>query len=121
MKFDSPPILICVAMGWLTAVAGAAEPVDYLRDIKPILRERCFACHGALKQKSGLRLDTAALLRRGGDSGPVVVASNVVGSVLIERITSIDDGQRMPAEGKPLTARQIALIKAWIEQGAKNN
>ena len=45
--------------------------VDYLKQIKPVLRERCFACHGALKQEAGLRLDTAALAIKGGDSGAV--------------------------------------------------
>ncbi len=103
----------------VASTAFAQAPVvDYSRDIKPILKERCFACHGALKQKAGLRLDTAASMRRGGDGGPAVVAGKVAGSLLVERITSQDDSQRMPAEGKPLTAEQITLIKAWIEQGA---
>ena len=48
--------------------------VDYVRDIKPVLSKRCYACHGALKQKAGLRLDTAAFMKKGGDSGPAVVA-----------------------------------------------
>ena len=52
------PALAAVCLQLAPAVA--AEPVDYLRDIKPILRERCYACHGALKQKAKLRLDTAA-------------------------------------------------------------
>jgi mono/diheme cytochrome c family protein len=97
---------------------SAAEPVDYLRDIKPVLKERCFACHGALKQQAGLRLDTGEHIRRGGDSGPAAVAGQSGTSPLIARITSPDPTNRMPSEGKPLTAEQIALIKAWIEQGA---
>ena len=105
----------------VASMALASEPaVDYSRDIKPILKERCFACHGALKQKAELRLDTGAMMRRGGDGGPAVVAGKVAGSLLVERITSQDDSQRMPAEGKPLTAEQIALIKTWIEQGASS-
>ena len=54
------------------AAAGGAEPVDYLRDIQPVLKARCFACHGALQQKANLRVDTVASLVRGGDSGPAV-------------------------------------------------
>ncbi|NBT63167.1 MAG: hypothetical protein EBT02_15500, partial [Planctomycetia bacterium] len=46
--------------------AGPQSSVDYQKDIKPILRERCYACHGALKQESGLRLDTIALMKKGG-------------------------------------------------------
>ena len=103
----------------VASTAIADEPaVDYSRDIKPILKERCFACHGALKQKAGLRFDTAALMRRGGDGGPAIVTGKADGSLLVSRITSQDPEQRMPAEGKPLTAEQIARIKAWIEQGA---
>ncbi|MFM9960572.1 MAG: DUF1553 domain-containing protein [Planctomycetaceae bacterium] len=112
-------LLAGVVMGlWFALTARAAEPVDYLREIKPILKERCFACHGALKQQAKLRLDTGASLRQGGDAGPAVVASQPANSPLIERLTSNDASIRMPAEGKPLTAEQIVLIKTWIEQGA---
>ena len=48
---------------------GAAESADYLREIKPLLKARCYACHGALKQKSDLRLDTGESIRRGGKQG----------------------------------------------------
>jgi len=96
---------------------AAGETVDYERTIKPIFKARCFACHGALKQESGLRLDTGTLIRKGGDSGAVVVAGNVNDSPLIERITATDESERMPPEGKPLTAQQIRLIRAWIAQG----
>ena len=113
---------VVLAFGITLAIAlpasAQAPVVDYLRDIKPILKERCFACHGALKQTAGLRLDTGAMLRRGGEGGPAVVAGKVAESLLVERITSQDDSLRMPAEGKPLTAEQRALFKAWVEQGA---
>src|SRR5690349_1436240 len=60
---------ICIA---ILLPAAPSQGVDYLRDIKPIFKERCYACHGALKQESGLRVDTAAAIRLGGDSGPAV-------------------------------------------------
>ncbi len=117
--FHSRTLLASGVIGsWLALTATAAEPVDYLREIKPILKERCFACHGALKQQSKLRLDTGASIRQGGDSGPAVVGGKQASNPLIERITSNDASIRMPSEGKPLTAEQIALIKTWIEQGA---
>jgi hypothetical protein len=97
----------------------ADENVDYLRDIKPILKARCFACHGALKQKGKLRLDTAELMRKGGRHGPAVVAGDPARSLLVERVLDKEESSRMPAEGKPLSERQIALLKAWISQGAK--
>lgn len=100
-----------------TGIANAAD-VDYLRDVKPILHERCFACHGALKQESGLRLDTGSLIRQGGDGGLVIEAGNAAASSLIERIAAASDDERMPPEGKPLTAAEIESLKKWIDAGA---
>ena len=111
-------ILAVYWIGCLTFAVSGAEPVDYARDIKPVLKERCLACHGALKQQAGLKLDTGAHIRKGGESGPAVVAGQVATSRLMERIRSDDASIRMPPEGKPLTAEQIEKFKAWIEQGA---
>ena len=100
------------------ANSAADERVDYATQIKPLLATKCFACHGALKQESGLRLDAASLIRTGGDSGPVIVAERSPESLLIERVTA--DDERMPpeGEGEPLTAEQITLLRRWIDQGA---
>lgn len=99
----------------------ADEGVNYTRQIKPILKERCFTCHGGLKQKGGLRLDTAKLIHEGGDTGPAITPGKDTDSLLIERITTKDAAKRMPpsTEGEPLTAAQIALLRQWIRQGAK--
>ncbi|HMC64101.1 MAG TPA: DUF1549 domain-containing protein, partial [Gemmataceae bacterium] len=101
--------------------ASAAQPVDYLRDIKPILSARCYACHSALQQKAKLRLDAAALIRKGGRDGPVIVPGKSGESLLIQKVTAGDASDRMPPEkeGTPLSAQQIAMLKAWIDQGAK--
>ncbi|MBN9119520.1 MAG: DUF1553 domain-containing protein [Planctomycetes bacterium] len=109
---------LTLALACSPSASIAAEPVDYLRDVKPILRERCYACHGALKQKAKLRLDTVALATTGGRTGPAIEPGKAA-SLLLERVTSADDRTRMPPEGKPLPAEQIALLKTWIEQGAK--
>lgn len=103
------------------AEAVAVDRVDYLRDLKPILAQKCFACHGALKQQSGLRLDTATTIRTGGDSGPAIVAGKPGESLLIKRVSSQDADSRMPpeGEGEPLDSNQLATFKAWIEQGAE--
>lgn len=93
--------------------------VDYVREVKPILHERCYSCHGALKQEGGLRLDTAELARKGGDSGAAIVPKDLAGSSMISRITATDESVRMPPEGKPLTEDQISLITRWIESGAE--
>ena len=102
-----------------TATSVASEPApDYQKQVKTLLKERCFACHGALKQKSNLRLDTGAAMRKGGDGGPAIEPGKAAESVLIERITETEPSLRMPPEGMPLTAQQIALLRAWIDAGA---
>jgi hypothetical protein len=102
------------------AHAFAAEGVDYTKDIKPMLAARCYTCHGALKQKKDLRLDTAEFIRKGGKNGPVVVAGKPDESTLIERVVSPDGDERMPPEheGEPFTAAQVTLLREWIAAGA---
>ncbi|MCA1964603.1 MAG: DUF1549 domain-containing protein, partial [Prosthecobacter sp.] len=93
--------------------ASSAMAVDYVKDIKPLLKERCYACHGALKQKGGLRLDTVALLKIGGDGGDAT-------RHLLDRLTSTDKSERMPPEGEGavLNDDQIAKVRQWIAAGA---
>jgi hypothetical protein len=111
-----PAIWLCL----LTALPASAAEVDYLKDIKPLLSSRCSACHGALRQKSGLRLDAAELIRKGGKNGPAIAPGKSGESLLIDHVTA-NDRPRMPpeSEGSPLTAAEVALLRAWIDQGAK--
>lgn len=94
----------------------AQEKVDFQRDIRPILSNRCFKCHGPAAQKSGVRLDShdAALKRK------AIVPGKVDASKLIERILA-DDDERMPPRdaGDRLKPAQIDLLKKWIAQGAE--
>ena len=98
--------------------AAKAEEVDYLREVKPVLHERCFACHGALKQEGGLRLDTGALIRQGGDSGVSIAPGKSSESLLLERVAADSEDERMPPEGKPLTQEEIELLRRWVDAGA---
>ncbi|APZ94783.1 DUF1553 domain-containing protein [Fuerstiella marisgermanici] len=98
--------------------ATAAADINYTRDIKPILKAKCYACHGALKQEAGLRLDTVKLMRAGGDSGPAIDLEDASGSHLLDRISSHDEDLRMPPEGEPLSPEQITLVKRWLAEGA---
>ncbi|MBX9582606.1 MAG: DUF1549 domain-containing protein, partial [Gemmataceae bacterium] len=95
--------------------ARAADPVDYARQVRPVLRERCYACHGALQQKAKLRVDSGASLVAAG----AVVPGKPDEGELLARVASADDDTRMPPEGHPLTKEQIAVLRAWVEQGAK--
>jgi mono/diheme cytochrome c family protein len=102
------------------AISRADEDaVDYVQDIKPILSRRCYSCHGALQQKNDLRLDTAALAKKGGSGGPAVVSGKIDESLLIDAVTGADGVQKMPSEGEPLTDEEIGKLRKWIEQGAK--
>jgi hypothetical protein len=108
--------LLCSA---LALPAPAAEKVAYVRAVKPILTARCYACHGALQQKNDLRVDTVALMKKGGENGPVIVPGNSAESLLLTHVTGAN-GKRMPpaSEGEGLKKDEIALIRAWIEEGA---
>lgn len=105
----------------ILAVTGLGDettrPVDYVRDIRPVLHSRCVSCHGPLKQKGGLRLDTAHFAIAGGDSGPAVEAGHPDQSLLIERVTALEPAQRMPPEGKGLSAEQVEALRRWISDG----
>jgi hypothetical protein len=96
-----------------------ANAADYLRDIKPGLKARCYACHGATKQKKGLRLDTAANIRKGGKDGKVIAPGQPTKSKILAKITAVNPDDRMPPEGKPLTPKQIEAIREWIAEGAR--
>src|SRR6266849_5584055 len=106
---------------WTSALSAlAADPVDYLRDVKPILSQHCYSCHGAQKQKSGLRLDTAEAARKGGNLGPAIVPGKSEESLLIKAVVGSDESlPRMPYQKRPLDDKQIALLRTWINQGAK--
>ncbi|MCA9146360.1 MAG: PSD1 domain-containing protein [Planctomycetales bacterium] len=110
-------MLVSGALLWQAAIV-VAQPVDYSRDIKPILKERCFACHGGLKQEAELRLDTAALMSKGGDSGPAIKLGDSDNSLLVARVSSEDESERMPPEGMALSPEQITQLRDWIDQGA---
>lgn len=92
----------------------------YAKYVDPIFDSNCVVCHGASKVKGGLRLDSYELLMEGGKHGAVVVPGNPQKSELIVRVTLSPEHKRfMPAEGKPpLRPEAIALLKAWVQQGA---
>ncbi len=109
---------IVIAAASLPLFGAQVCAADFNRDIRPLLQKHCVECHGEKKQKGELRLDAKVHAFKGGHDGPAIVAGNVDASPLFQRITSTDDDERMPPEGEPLSAAQIALIKKWIEGGA---
>lgn len=103
--------------------SAAPAQVDYGRDILPIFQETCFECHGQKKGRGQLRLHTRALTIKGGVSGPVIVPGKSAESLLVQRLLgpagTVPHEDQMPLERDPLSAAQLALIRAWIDQGAR--
>ena len=107
------------------SLSSAAEPpskVDFSREIRPILANKCFSCHGADpgQRKGKLRLDTPEGAHAGGESGEKgIVPGNPDASELYQRIVSSDEADHMPPakSGKSLNPREIETLKRWIEQG----
>jgi hypothetical protein len=101
----------------------AADNVDFNRDIRPLLSDHCYQCHGPdeKQRKAKLRLDTKDGLFTKREDGIPVVPSHLDQSDLYRRITAKNENERMPPpdKGKKLTETQIALLKRWIEQGAQ--
>ena len=103
----------------VNALTAATAPVDYLRDVKPILKQYCYRCHGASQQKGGMRADTVAFLREGGDVGAAIKPGNSKESVMVQAILGThDDIAQMPYKKPPLADAQVATIRAWIDAGA---
>src|SRR5438067_2417787 len=100
-----------------TAAIGADPAVDFLHDVKPILAQRCFRCHSSLEQESNLRLDSVPAILKGGDGGAVVAPGKSSESRLLAAVERRGE-LKMPPEGEPLTAPQIAVVRAWIDAGA---
>src|SRR3954447_17543293 len=100
----------------------AQKPVDFQREIRPVLSENCFQCHGpdATARMAGLRLDLKDAAMQSGKNGAAIVPGKPDASLLYQRISSGDEGRRMPPahSHRKLTPQQIALLKDWIATGA---
>jgi hypothetical protein len=102
-----------------STICSWAAPLDYVRDIKPIIAEQCYRCHGASQHKGQLRLDTAALALKGGENGPAFKPGRSGDSLMVQLIKGThDEIPRMPYKKPPLSDAQIAAIVRWIDEGA---
>jgi mono/diheme cytochrome c family protein len=120
---------LATMIAWLAlpAVVGAAGPAArppitpeqaafFEGRVRPVLAEHCFSCHGPKKQRSGLRLDSAEGLRKGGDGGPVVLPGDPDNSPLIRAVRQQGD-RKMPPKGK-LPRQAVEELAAWVKMGA---
>ncbi len=116
--------LALVLASWSSVLADSKdEPVSFNRDIRPILSDVCFQCHGpdAKERKAELRLDSDDKLFAERDGHRTLVAGDPAKSELFRRLIATVGDERMPppSSGKKLTPQQIETIRRWIEQGAK--
>jgi mono/diheme cytochrome c family protein len=119
MPRKQPRALVpALLVGALAARAAAAAPVDFVREVKPILDRACVSCHGPAKRKGELRLDTRAAALAGGLSGPSVVPGKAKESPLLQRVLGEGGEDRMPLKADPLTAAEVSLLRRWIDEGA---
>ena len=101
--------------------AATKSGVTFDKDIKPIFEKSCVECHGEKKAKGKLKLDTLANALKASENGKSIVPGKSADSSLVKAIARLNEDDAMPPEGKgkPLTAEQIGIIRAWIDQGAK--
>lgn len=101
------------------SAAPAVATVDYWRDVEPILEACCYSCHGPRRMKGKLRLDRPEQMFQRAGRARVVIPGNPEASELYYRVTlPADDEDIMPADGDPLTPKQIQTIHTWISEGA---
>jgi WD40 repeat protein len=99
---------------------AAGKEVDFARDIEPIFTKTCYKCHGPEKQKSAFRLDNREAALKGGENGVDILPGKSAESPLIRYVAGLDEEIKMPPKGSdPLSAEEIGLLRAWIDQGAK--
>ncbi len=104
---------------------SSQKDVSYEKDIKPIFDKSCVRCHGAERPKGKLRLDSLEGIMKGGEDGKAIKPGDSAHSMLVINVAHLgDQDDYMPppnnkAKIPPLTAEQIGLVRAWIDQGAK--
>lgn len=115
------PLMLLLALP--VAEVKRDDPVDFEKEILPVLKNNCLACHNQTKAKAGLVLETPQTILKGGESGPAVVPGKAAESLLFKAAAQLDDTKMPPKDNKvnaaDLKPEELALLKLWIDQGAK--
>ena len=117
-------LLFVIVLLLSARASDAADRISFNRDIRPILSDACFQCHGPddKQRKAGLRLDVKESALKAAESGATaIVPAKVEDSELIKRLITTDENLRMPPKGsgKTISPQQIELLKRWIAEGAE--
>lgn len=113
-----PIILFWVACQISIPARCDAKPIDFERDVAPILRDHCLECHNSRDHRSGFSLHSKQSTVAGGDSGPAVVPGDTVSSYLLDLIQPVDGTAEMPKGAPPLSSQEIETLEQWISSGA---
>ena len=107
------------------SVLGSPETPDFYQDVYPFLKANCISCHNKTTTKAGLNMETPELMIKGGDSGPSIIPGNSEASLIVEASLHVADLEMPPKNNKTdavnLSPPQIAILKRWIDQGAKSS
>lgn len=117
--------LACLPFLLAVSVTSGAEPLQPAPDtpafftslVQPLLQAKCIGCHGPDVTEAGLRLDSAAGLAAGGNSGPVIQPGRAEESLLVQAVRRVDESLAMPPD-EPLTPAESNLLASWIASGA---
>ena len=112
-RWASLTVMLCAS---LLAAHASADDTLFRERVAPIFEKHCVRCHNAADHKGGLSLATAEAVRKGGESGAVLVPSKPDASLLIQYVTG--DKPEMPKNSPPLSAQQVAALREWIAAGA---
>ncbi len=124
-QLRTKPTVSGIVAAWLAALLvpvigqAADEPVDFRRDVAPILQQRCLACHNQRVQRGGLSLHSADAVRRGGESGQAIEAGDPESSYLLDLVIPTDGEAEMPQGEPPLKPDEIEMLRRWIADGAQ--
>lgn len=131
MKFAARHILVIFAVaalvtgaGLQSSLAAPAEP-DFYRDVYPFLKANCISCHNKTTTKADLNMETPALMKKGGDSGPSIIPGKSAESLVVEASIHSPEFEMPPpnnkTDAKNLSPAEIAVLKKWIDLGAKDS
>src|SRR5215813_3250783 len=110
----------CWAQDAPASAAPLPQKADFNKDIRPILSDKCYTCHGPGRQMAGLRFDREDGAKQGLKSGHfAIVPGDIEKSEIVSRISTPDVAARMPRGAPPLSPREIAMVRLWVEQGAQ--
>jgi len=109
--------LLCALVVSLSK-SSIAEPIDFQRDVAPILECRCLSCHNDWDRRGGLSRQSAKAAGKGGESGKVIVPGEPESSYFLDVVIRSDGTAEMPKDESPLEAAEVDTIRRWIAGGA---